>query len=1257
MQLGLKACGFALLTQQALAYPSLPPLYNGTENWDNLTLQKRQGLNVPDLRILPLGASITNGLKSTDKTGYRKWLRDQLRWTGFEVNMVGSLRDGRMNDDDNEGHSGFTVRQVHDKAVAQYRMKPNLVLINAGTNDCRLDLEGGTTVAYDSTPLYMERMVVDIFDNVPEVTIVLSGLFPHKTWDDCHKFLNGEYREIAERLAAGGRKIVFADLYTPWWEVDRDLPDGTHPNDYGYKKLASVFWEAIQRAWASDFLTAPLDNGLAEDATTAVCDKKPGEYDYSKKTQQGSGGDDGPYVHKGVAQGVMLTIGPVQLEHVGGTHYWADLDGDGVDELIWYYDPDDGAGYYRAYYNVRSGSPLSANFMLLDTCKPKGVRWGDVNADGIADFICIGPEGNMYVSLGHGGIIPKFTTLGLYFENPLPGLMTQENVRLGDIDGDGRLDYCLIAGNGDITCWRNSGTTDKGYWQRFYTVFTGKNMGDIDGVRLVDINGDHRADWLYVHDDGSVDTYINNRGHDKSLKPDWQNAGRTHAGMDKKGARDYIQFARLTDSGRADYIYAEPKRIGASVSRMDIELNWWRNDGSGGTRLKGDGVHYCDMDGDGLDDYVYVNPEGNIQIFLNKDIPRDEPWSWGDHRWSELRKVDRRYIRLADIDGDGKCDVIYLSEDGIGEVVSWYRNDYTGFSWRWTNMGGLPELGPCQYPDGVGLFDLAVRFADLNGDGRADYLCMEPNGRTYASVSDAEAGFRYIAQVKKPEGADRANIRWVDVNGDRKADMVWLHKYGGDTKVWYNEKMQHAPNTNSAMIWRQGNEAYRQSARGEAIHFANLRGTGRADMIDVTPRTAEATTWFSKACSGGGSGDDGMIYFPNLPEVEKPFEPGRFPRLPLFLAMGDSYSAGIGAGPIVPTDGLDDPGSCMRNQGAYSYQLSQSVPELKAREFAFLSCTGAVIKNMVSDKQHEHRKSWQLEMLKSYEATSYGWATLSLGGNDIGFSNVLKPCLIWEDKKACKEAREAADKALNDNKLPSDLKDVYRAILNTAQVPGFTLVVTGYARFFNAQGTWCDDKSLGIIESLPFLDYFDPLMTGELRMTLNNLVDRLNQVIAGAVEAVNAEYGNKHVRWFDIDPLFEGHRLCDVDPNDAPIIDHRDNAWFYTPWEWDDSLPFDSLSNVAETKLAAANDQSCPPEDEELDTELGIICRLLRLGGYFDDGTGTGTPPRDLPLPTWLKAFFMKMMHPEQPAHAAIAAGIKKSWEEDWGRFGPRLAS
>ncbi|KAJ0414298.1 hypothetical protein BJY00DRAFT_318924 [Aspergillus carlsbadensis] len=86
-----------------------------------------------------------------------------------------------------------------------------------------------------------------------------------------------------------------------------------------------------------------------------------------------------------------------------------------------------------------------------------------------------------------------------------------------------------------------------------------------------------------------METYINNHGHDTSIKRDWSHIGITHAGMEEEGARGYIQFACLTHSGRADYIWQNP-----------------RNNGHGLTKLKADSNNYYNMDRDGLDDYIWV---------------------------------------------------------------------------------------------------------------------------------------------------------------------------------------------------------------------------------------------------------------------------------------------------------------------------------------------------------------------------------------------------------------------------------------------------------------------------------------------------------------------------------------------------------------------------------------------------------------------------------------------------------------------------
>jgi hypothetical protein len=80
---------------------------------------------------------------------------------------------------------------------------------------------------------------------------------------------------------------------------------------------------------------------------------------------------------------------------------------------------------------------------------------------------------------------------------------------------------------------------------------------------------------------------------------------------------------------------------------------------------------------------------------------------------------------------------------------------------------------------------VAVRFADITGNGRSDYLCIAPNGKVKGYVQKDDGAIQAIPQIKFAEtDKDRANFRWADVNGDGKDDMIWVDKFTGNGYVW-----------------------------------------------------------------------------------------------------------------------------------------------------------------------------------------------------------------------------------------------------------------------------------------------------------------------------------------------------------------------------------------------------------------------------------------------------------------------------------------
>ena len=75
--------------------------------------------NGMDLKILPLGASITLGVDSTDGNGYRLDLRSLLEanGSGNNVTYVGTVHNGTMTNNACEAYSGWTIQEVDDKAL------------------------------------------------------------------------------------------------------------------------------------------------------------------------------------------------------------------------------------------------------------------------------------------------------------------------------------------------------------------------------------------------------------------------------------------------------------------------------------------------------------------------------------------------------------------------------------------------------------------------------------------------------------------------------------------------------------------------------------------------------------------------------------------------------------------------------------------------------------------------------------------------------------------------------------------------------------------------------------------------------------------------------------------------------------------------------------------------------------------------------------------------------------------------------------
>jgi hypothetical protein len=389
-----------------------------------------------------------------------------------------------------------------------------------------------------------------------------------------------------------------------------------------------------------------------------------------------------------------------------------------------------------------------------------------------------------------------------------------------------------------------------------------------------------------------------------------------------------------------------------------------------------------------------------------------------------------------------------------------------------------------------------------------------------------------------------------------------------------------------------------------------------------------------------------------------------FPTADHWIAMGDSYSAGVGAGSLIynPRDLLF---KCLTTANSYALYLERGYDALR-RGLEFLSCTGDKIENVNDAAVGSKGRGSQLQLLQSVPQGSYKFATLSIGGNDLGFAGIVKSCiLIGSAVGNCEDALKRAesiagvnprDSALN-AEVFAKLKKVYRDILDTAG-DEFTLVVTGYAKFF-AEPSGNPDCNNGNLQLPAVSAVYSLPLTEDLRRRINSGIVSFNSVLRGAIYEVQQDleregFTNKRIRFFDTDPIYEGHRFCEPHGSSVPgWPEFGDQAWFFPAIGADDISPDGSRltpradENDPGLELDRRGGDSCSDPYWEWDCALGeLLARDPDLPLNEKQYPQRRTILDLLTLGPLGKAVAMKLFHPKSIAYDAIAKQIAESFGE-----------
>lgn len=183
---------------------------------------------------------------------------------------------------------------------------------------------------------------------------------------------------------------------------------------------------------------------------------------------------------------------------------------------------------------------------------PEAVRFADIAGDGRDDYLLVGEAGSVRPGATTVPAARTAPTTGQTSASSPPGVsgITRDHLRLADVNGDGRDDYVRVSDAAAIHAYVNTRTSTGGiHWEEHLNWAPGVSYGSLDKLRLADVNGDSGADYLMVGSDARVHAYINDGGAGAGGFTPYLDYVTP---IDMPGSK--MTFRDISGDGRADYV-------------------------------------------------------------------------------------------------------------------------------------------------------------------------------------------------------------------------------------------------------------------------------------------------------------------------------------------------------------------------------------------------------------------------------------------------------------------------------------------------------------------------------------------------------------------------------------------------------------------------------------------------------------------------------------------------------------------------------
>jgi hypothetical protein len=357
-------------------------------------------------------------------------------------------------------------------------------------------------------------------------------------------------------------------------------------------------------------------------------------------------------------------------------------------------------------------------------------------------------------------------------------------VVIADFDGDGKPDLAVNTGDHNVYIYRNISTNGTLTAGSFATpVVLPLGTGGENKMVASDIDGDGKPDLVLLDYNGSQVMVLQNLCTPGSITTNSFGSRVNFAvGSYPRG----VAVRDLDGDGKPDIVVANWGSNTISVLRNigtvgSITTNSFAPAVQFASGADCEDVAIADLDGDGKPDVVTVNEtnSNNSAVSVFRNISRLGNIAFAP-RVDFQGPIYSYQLAIGDMDGDGKLDVVFVSF-ATGQSLSVYRSRSTP---------GSITFAP-RIDFGLGGWGNGVALGDLDGSGKPDVavptqissqLSLFRNISTPGSFTNSSLA----AALDFASGSNPIGVAIGDLDGDGRPDIVFANDYSATISIYQN---------------------------------------------------------------------------------------------------------------------------------------------------------------------------------------------------------------------------------------------------------------------------------------------------------------------------------------------------------------------------------------------------------------------------------------------------------------------------------------